>query len=217
MTSMPGRRRPRAAVVAGGVVAVLLTTGCGASPDSAAGVPLSEIKGYAPLDGTPLGPAAQTVRQADGGNWSYGTPAAGKLTLLYFGYTSCPDVCPTTMSDLAAAILGHLTAAQQAKVWVEFVSTDPHRDTPQRLHHWIEVYSPTFHAGRAPILQVVAAARAYGISITPPKITKNDYQVTHGAQVIVLDQHGGEVGYFRELAGTTSYAQALPTLIEDYA
>jgi protein SCO1/2 len=110
-----------------------------------------------------------------------------------------------------------LSPSQAGKVWVQFVSTDPHRDTAKRLTRWIGSYSPRFHAGRAPIGQVIAAARSYGISISPPKVTPGDYEVTHGAQVLVLDQHGGEVGFFSELAGSKAYAEALPTLIKDYA
>jgi protein SCO1/2 len=120
------------------------------------------------------------------------------------------------MADLAAAMT-RLPGSLASKVWVQFVSTDPHRDTAARLSRWIDYYSATFHAGRAPIEQVVAAARSYAIAITPPKVTKHDYEVTHGAQVLVLDQHGGEVGFFSELAGAKAYAEALPTLIKDYA
>ena len=120
------------------------------------------------------------------------------------------------MADLAAAMT-RLPRSLADKVWVQFVSTDPHRDTARRLTRWIDSYSPTFHAGRAPIEQVVTAARSYAIAITPPKVTKHDYEVTHGAQVLVLDQHGGEVGFFSELAGAKAYAAALPTLIGDYA
>ena len=64
---------------------------------------------------------------------------------------------------------------------------------------------------------MIAAARTYGIPISAPKITPGDYQVTHGEQVLVLDQHGGEVGFFTGLAGSKAYAEALPTLIKDYA
>jgi len=199
----------------------LLSTGaaaCGSSTDPASSTTsLSSIKQYHQIPQQPLGPARQQVAQAtDPGTWSYASPAKGKLTLLYFGYTSCPDICPTTMADLAVA-LRTLPRADAEKVWVQFVSTDPHRDTAARLQAWIHHYSPTFHAGRAPITQVIAAARTYGIGISKPKVTKHDYQVTHGAEVVVLDQHGGMVGYFSALTPSKVYAAALPTLIKDYA
>ena len=151
-----------------------------------------------------------------GGSWSYAHPASGRVTLLYFGYTDCPDVCPLTMNDLAVA-LERLPAAVRDKVWVQFVSTDPHRDTPARLRHWIEAYSPSFRAARAPIDQVIAAAQTYGLFVGRPKVTKGDYQVSHGADLVVLDQHGRAVGLFTELAGWRAYAKAIPALVKEYA
>lgn len=212
--------RARRGRLAAAVTALMLTlailAGCGGSGSTeAAVVPLSSVKDYQAIPDRPLGPATQTVAQAAGGTWSYSHPEPGHLTLLYFGYTDCPDICPLTMSDLAVAVR-KLPASLQDKVWVQFVSTDPHRDTPARLHRWIDSYSPRFHAGRAPIDQVIAAAKSYAISISKPKVTKGDYQVTHGADVLVLDQQGGEVGFFTELAGWHSYADALPSLIKDF-
>lgn len=178
---------------------------------------LSTIKQYKDIADSPLGPASQQISQAEGhDSWSFASPAQGKITLLYFGYTSCPDVCPTTMADLAAA-LRKLPSDVTDKVWVQFVSTDPHRDTAARLRQWIQAYSPTFHAGRASISEVIAAARSYGVYIEKPKVTKHDYEVTHGALVLVLNEHGGAVGYFTELAGPQAYLKALPTLTKDYA
>lgn len=192
-----------------------LLAGCG-SGSQASTTPLTTISSYNAIPDSPLGPATQSVAQASGGTWTFEKPAPGKLTLVYFGYTSCPDICPTTMADLASA-LTRLSPALADKVWVQFVSTDPHRDTAKRLTRWLGSYSPKFHGARAPIGQVIAAARTYGIPISAPKITPGDYQVTHGEQVLVLDQHGGEVGFFTGLAGSKAYAEALPTLIKDYA
>lgn len=193
-------------------IVCLLLSACGGSSTT----PLSQVTPYRPVQGQPLGPAQGSVAQAGGGTWAYTKPASGHLTLVYFGYTSCPDVCPATMADLASA-LTKVPEAVSAKVWVEFVSTDPHRDTLTKLQRWTAAFSPAFHGGRAPIGEVIAAARSYGIGIEAPKVGAGDYEVTHGAQLVVLDQHGGEVGFFRELAGAKAYAEALPTLVKDYA
>lgn len=207
-----------AATALGVALACALLAGCGGNGSDAGQptVPLSSVKSYQSIPDSPLGPATGTVAEASGGRWSYAKPTPGKITLLYFGYTSCPDVCPLTMNDVAVAIR-KLPQQLQDQVWVQFVSTDPHRDTPARLTHWIDSYSPTFHAGRTGIEGVIGAAKTYGISIAKPKVTKGDYQVTHGAQLLVLDQHGAEVGFFSELAGWHAYDQALPTLIKEYA
>jgi len=196
--------------------ALTTLTACGASGPSASIVPLTSVKDYNVVPGQPLGPATQTAEQWNGRSWSFRKPATGKVTLLYFGYTSCPDVCPITMSDLAMA-MRELPADVTGKVWVQFVSTDPHRDTPHKLRSWIDEFNPDFHAARAPIDDVITAARAYGIAIQKPKITRGDYEVTHGGDVVVLDQHGGEVGFFNELAPVKDYRAAIPALVEKYA
>ncbi|MFT4083326.1 MAG: SCO family protein [Nocardioides sp.] len=214
------RRRTARRLAAAGVVAVLATlvSGCGSSGDeTSAASSLASITQYQDMGSQPLGPATEQISQAtESGTWSFSAPTGGKLTLLYFGYTSCPDVCPTTMADLASA-LRSLPSDQADQVWVQFVSTDPHRDTAARLTQWIHHYSPTFHAGRAPIGTVIKAARSYGIGIARPKVTRGDYQVTHGAELVVLDQQGRMVGYFKELASLKTYTAAIPTLIKDYA
>lgn len=191
-------------------------TACGASGLSAPAVaPMSSLRDYTVIPDAPLGPATQSATQWDGTSWRFDQPAPGKLTLLYFGYTSCPDVCPTTMADIAVA-MRRLPSSITDKVSVQFVSTDPTRDTPTKLHAWIDQFNPAFHAARAPIASVIAAARSYGIFIEKPVVTAHDYQVTHGAQLVVLNDKGGEVGFFGELAPASSYAQALPTLVAKY-
>lgn len=67
----------------------------------------------------------------------------GKATLLYFGYTNCPDVCPTHLTNIAAA-LRRLSAADQERVRVVFVTTDPARDTPARLRSWLDNFDRRF-------------------------------------------------------------------------
>jgi protein SCO1/2 len=205
--------RSRFATLTAVLGSLILLVGCGSGSTTTS---LSAIKSYHPIPDSPLGPATQSVNQDDGSSWTFDKPASGKLTLVYFGYTSCPDICPTTMADLASAMT-RLPSSLVDKVWVQFVSTDPHRDTAKRLTRWLGSYSPTFHGARAPIGQVIAAARTYGIPISAPKITPGDYQVTHGEQVLVLNQHGSEVGFFTGLAGSKAYAEALPTLIKEYA
>ena len=68
---------------------------------------------------------------------------SGELTLLFFGYTRCPDVCPTTLADLAAA-RRRLSAAQRARVQVVFVSVDPAHDSPTVLRAYLDRFDPSF-------------------------------------------------------------------------
>jgi protein SCO1/2 len=207
-------RSPLAALA--GVVAALvmmpLLAGCGGD----SGAQLSAITQYQQIPDKPLPPPRASVSQSTGGSWDFQRPAAGKITLVYFGYTSCPDVCPLTMADIAGALKA-VPASVRDKIAVEFVTTDPRRDTPAQLRSWLGRIDPSFVGGRAPIDTVIAAARAYGIFVKAPRIEKGNYQVTHGEQVVVLKDNGDEVGYFRELAGLKAFTKALPLLVDRYA
>lgn len=70
----------------------------------------------------------------------------GQAVVVYFGYTSCPDFCPTTMATLAAAVAG-LDPAARSRVTAVMVSLDPERDTPARLAEYVAFFDPSFHGG----------------------------------------------------------------------
>ena len=78
-----------------------------------------------------------TLTDTSGAPFDFAAATAGKPTLLFFGYTNCPDVCPTTLADIAVALRG-LDAALVQQVQVVFVTTDPKRDTPAVLRAWLD-------------------------------------------------------------------------------
>ncbi len=86
---------------------------------------------------------------------------AGKLVLLQFGYTYCPDICPTSLTLLAQA-LGSLTPAEQARVQPIFVSVDPERDTVARLVEYTEFFHPNILGLTGPAVQLAEIAGRYG-------------------------------------------------------
>ncbi len=83
------------------------------------------------------------LTDTQGRPFDFRTETRGVATLLYFGYTNCPDVCPTHMANIAAA-LRRLPAADQARVRVVFVTTDPARDTAARLRGWLNNFDRRF-------------------------------------------------------------------------
>lgn len=199
-----------ASVLALVLIGIGALAGCGGGTSTAAG-----LDGFVTVPGEPMGPAHEVLTQTDGTAWRFDATPPGKLTLLYFGYTSCPDVCPTTMADLAVAMRA-LPPEVRDRFEVQFVSTDPARDSADQIESWLSAFDPTFRGARAPIETVIEAARAYGIGINLPKKVDGDYQVTHGAQLLVLTPGGAAVGYFRELAGRSAYQEGLPALVEKY-
>lgn len=142
--------------------------------------------------GTPLPKPAITLTDTTGHPFDLVQRTAGKLTLLYFGYTHCPDVCPTTIAGLAAT-LRLLTPAQRAKISVVFVTTDPNRDTPAVLKAWLGQYSPTFIGLTGPFATIQRAASSVGIAIQKPvPLPGGGYTVTHGAEVLAFNSTDGK-------------------------
>jgi protein SCO1/2 len=91
----------------------------------------------------PLAPPTQTLRDTAGRAFSVAASSREQLTLLFFGYTHCPDVCPTTVRDLAEA-RGRLPSDLRDRVTVVVVTEDPERDKPAALRRWLDRFDPTF-------------------------------------------------------------------------
>ena len=114
----------------------------------------------------------------------------GKVVLLYFGYTFCPDVCPTALSLVAQALSG-LSPAELEKTRGIFVSVDPERDTSEVL----KAYAPFFHPNIVGITgsadQVAKVARQYGASYMKQKPDSDGlYSVDHSSYTYVIDTEG---------------------------
>jgi protein SCO1 len=110
-----------------------------------------------------------------------------RLTLLFFGYTHCPDECPTTMATLASALL-QLDAADRDRVQVVFVTTDPARDTGPVIRHWLDRFDPAFVGLTGPLPRITTVATAVGVPVLKGKrLASGGYDVTHGTQVLAVD------------------------------
>jgi protein SCO1/2 len=121
----------------------------------------------------------------DGQPLEFRADTRGTLTFLFFGYTNCPDVCPLHMANLAAA-LRSLPVEQARKVRVVFVTTDPERDTPERLRSWLDGIDSSFIGARGPAPVVEAAQRSLGMmaaSRDPQVPGSAGYTVSHGAHL----------------------------------
>ncbi|GIV77000.1 SCO family protein [Litorilinea aerophila] len=113
----------------------------------------------------------------------------GRYVLLYFGYTFCPDVCPTTLNDLAAMadILGERKMEQ---VQVLFVSVDPARDTPEHLASYLPHFNPSFLGLTGPEAQIQQVASQFGIYFERRGEPGTAYTVDHTSVVIAVDPEG---------------------------
>jgi len=111
----------------------------------------------------------------------------GFLTLLFFGYTHCPDVCPVHMANLGA-VLPQLPPSVADRIRVVFVTTDPARDTPERLRQWLDNFDRRFVGLTGDTAQVAAAERALGLPAAEvgPRDSAGAYEVGHSAVVIAF-------------------------------
>ncbi len=125
------------------------------------------------------------LERSPGRPFDLATEAQGKLTFLFFGYTNCPDVCPLHMGNLAAA-LKRLPPDIRQQVRVVFVTTDPARDSPERLGSWLAQFDSSFVGVSGDATAIQAAQRGLGMPIATRDSEVPDsggYTMSHGAHL----------------------------------
>lgn len=113
----------------------------------------------------------------------------GKVTLLYFGYTHCPDVCPLTLAHLHVVMqrLGKLADGAQ----ILFVSVDPARDTPEALHAYVTAFDPHVVGLTGSAADIEALTKRYRAAFSrEPDKAGGSYDVSHSSGIYIFDAHG---------------------------
>jgi len=145
-----------------------------------------------------------TLTEASDGATVHGKDFRGHVVLLYFGYTHCPDVCPTTLSRLGRAVAA--LGAQAEQVRVLFVTVDPTRDTLAQLKTYAAAFGPQIVGLRGSQDEIKALTKRYRVSYGYGKPDAHgDYEVSHSSAVYVFDREG-EV---RLLADSTAEAAVI--------
>jgi len=122
----------------------------------------------------------------------------GHWSLLFLGYTFCPDVCPTTMAALGKIYPELKNISTDSPIQVVFVSVDPKRDTPERLASYVEYFNPEFVAVTGEHKMLFPFARSLGLMYAIAESTDNpNYLVDHSASVVVVDPNGLAIGRFK--------------------
>jgi protein SCO1/2 len=130
---------------------------------------------------------ATKLTDTEGRPYSLATSTRRRLTLLFFGYTHCPDECPTTMATLASAML-QLDAQDRRNVQVVFVTTDPARDTGPVIRTWLDHFSSSFIGVTAALPTIKKVATDVGVPVAKGRrLASGGYDVTHGTQVLGVD------------------------------
>lgn len=137
----------------------------------------------------------------------------GKAVVVFFGYTQCPDVCPTTMADIAQA--KKLLGADGAKVQGIFITIDPERDTPELLKAYVANFGPDFVALRGTPEQTAAVAKDFKVYYKKVEgKTPGSYTMDHSAASFVYDPQGRLRLYARYGAGPQVLADDLKQLLQ---
>ncbi|CAM5406679.1 SCO family protein [Streptomyces griseomycini] len=200
--------------------ASLTLSACG-SNDGGSGDPVAVVSEEAGSDKAatvldkPFEKPDLVLTDTNGEEYDFREETAGRPTLIYFGYTHCPDVCPLTMNNIAVA-KKQLPQDQQDELRIVFVTTDPERDTPAALGKWLKGIDSQVVGLTGDFATVQAGARTLGISIDPPrKDDKGKVVSDHGTQVIAFSPKtdGGYVLYGED-ATVEDYAEDLPKIIE---
>lgn len=136
----------------------------------------------------------------------------GKVTVIFFGYAQCPDVCPTTLAELAQARRALGPAGQD--VQGVFVTVDPERDTPEMLKAYVASFDPSFVALRGSPEQTREAAKAFKIFYAKvPGKTEGSYTVDHTAGAYVLDREARLRLFTRHGTGAEALVHDLKLLL----
>jgi protein SCO1/2 len=163
--------------------ALLLGLGLSAAASCGGGEPPRGVVIDDPLPAAPI-----ALAHFDGTTFDL-SAQRGKVVALYFGYTHCPDVCPTTLSDWARARAALGRRAERV-TWV-FVSLDPERDTPEKAAVYARQFDSTFVGLSGTEATIDSLKHAWGIAAWKEgDVTGNAYAVAHPAQTFVVDREG---------------------------
>ena len=200
------------AVVTAALGAAVMLAGCGGGEQQDTGLngftrdPMPEVVGVSLPDLGPEGKGRERPLVA---------AAPGDLLVVYFGFTSCPDICPTTLGDIRAA-LKRLPSAERTRVEVAMVTVDPERDTVTVLRNYVGHFFTKWRAYRTTDAAALTRAEmAFGASHSRAPRSGGGYDVVHSATTYVVDDRGRVVVEWPFGMPKRDIAADLSTILEE--
>ena len=135
----------------------------------------------------------------------------GKWMLVYFGYTHCPDACPTSLSNIAGAL--DKIGAKSAKLVPVFITVDPERDTPAASAEYAKAFGPSFVGLSGSTEQIAVAERGYHVYSAKHPTKDGDYSMDHSSIIYVMDPQGRFVTTFSTETTPDEMAKRLDGLV----
>ena len=133
-------------------------------------------------------------------------------SLLFFGYTFCPDICPATLAELRQ-LRGQLPEEARARLRVVLVSVDPNRDTPEQLKQYLGYFDADFIGLTGEEASIQQLANAVSIPYIPADTSKADYTVDHSGNLVILGPDGTQRGFIRAPLNNQKLKAQLPGLL----
>jgi protein SCO1/2 len=131
----------------------------------------------------------------------------GRFVLLYFGYTYCPDVCPTTLQDMATAL--SKLGPKSARVVPAFITIDPERDTPAVLKKYVAAFGPRFVGLTGSVADITRVAHSYRVYFARQPAPGGGYSVDHSSILYLLGPDGKLIAIFDASAGAKALTDGL--------
>jgi protein SCO1/2 len=175
--------------------ALLLISGCTMAPTAPTAQRNADPAGYTGGSSLPKPYAMPEVSLTDtsGRPYNLSTTPSKPVTLLFFGYTNCPDVCIAVLSDVSLA-LQRMAPADRDHIQMIFITTDPARDKEKQIRSYLDRFNPSFVGLTGPMSTIKRAAAEVGVDIEgKKKLPSGGYEVGHSAQVIGFSRNSGEV------------------------
>ena len=209
-------RRFTAVALVAAVLALLV--GCGEETGSGAavsGVNVSDDDGMHGAVLTDQYVVPEVSLTATGGaQYSLTGDTTKPLTLVFFGYTHCPDICQVVMADIASAMT-RLDEAEREQVDMVFITTDPARDDPKTLRAYLDRFDPSFEGLTGDLENIVSTGKALGVPIEKGvKMPSGGYEVAHGTQIVAINARDRSPIVWTEGTSGADLAQDISELLD---
>ncbi|MCK9502710.1 MAG: SCO family protein [Porticoccaceae bacterium] len=139
----------------------------------------------------------------------------GKWTLIFFGFSHCPDICPTTLAELNK-VIAPLKDKEKENIQVVMLSVDPERDTVEKLGQYMPYFNEDFIGLTGDPFQLLSVATQLGVVYTRVPLADGDYTVDHSGNIVIINPRGHYHGFFRPPFEEGSLRVSLRSLMHSF-
>ncbi len=208
-------QRIRGGWLAGVLVVTVSLAACGRTAEQREADRRARESGYRGIAlAEPIQRPDFTLTDTEGRPFEFGEETEGFVTLLFFGYTHCPDICPVHMANIAS-VLSDLPLPVRSAIKTVFVSTDPERDSAARIREWLGSFDRSFIGLRGDLEKVNEIQRQLRLAPAVRMDETMDYAVGHASQVLAFGADGPARLSYPSGTRQADWAHDLPRLVEE--